>query len=981
MRKFVLLLVVFLLSFIPFMKAQDRTVGLQEAPTHTELSHILKSFFSAYKVNGYRPSQTMGADSFSIDTLRQVITIYVNEAFSGQPLTMQTVADARNEILLALPSPYNTYDISFITSQRKTELETLVPNYKRSSEKDLSRLWRNTTYRGKPWVQNVSLPYSVSKGLSGRHIMLWPSHGRYWLQTRWEWQRPYLFCTTEDLFTQSFVNPFLLPMLEKAGAVAYSARERDYQTAEAIVDNDSPERDGHYEELNAAKQVWIAVDSIPAFARPDGLLTDSVQPFRLGTARQIATTSSADTATATWTPNIPRTGQYAVYVSYQTLPQSVDDAHYTVYHKGGVTCFSVNQQMGGGTWVYLGTFPFEAGENSSGRVVLSNRSTHTGLVTADAVRFGGGMGQTIRGTVGTSGLPRFLEAARYQAQWCGLPDSLYHVFTNDEYKDDIRSRSNLLNYLGGGSIYMPTDAGLKVPFEVSFAFHSDAGVHRDNQPFGSLSICTTIDNDKHTTYPSGISRMASSDFSAMLLDNVRSDLSRTFRIAWPLREHWDRNYGETRSPHVPSAILESMSHQNFRDVQLGHDPLFKFTLARAVYKCLLRFVNLQHGISDYVVAPLPVHNFAAILSPVGATVSLSWSPTKDSLEASASPTHYILYTKAGNREFDNGRDIGNVTSCTFSIEPDVQYSFRVTAANEGGESFPSETLSVYKALKPKGDILIVNGFERLCGPAVVDTPDSLGFDLHEDVGVPYLSTAAFAGYQTCFDRTKLGKSGAGALGYGDNTLQGSIIAGNTFDYPVIHGKSIANLGKYSFSSCSKESAVSLPWNNYIVVDYIAGLEKDAPYNLRHYKTFDVAIQEKMRAYTRQGGNILVSGAFIASDMQDTLERAFTADVLKYAADSVERSSYDLIDGLKLSIPIQRQFSPSQYAVQVSDGLQPTDERAFAAFAYASGRPAGIAYKGSDYRVVAMGFPFESINDETVRNKAMAALLRFLAVKN
>lgn len=137
----------------------------------------------------------------------------------------------------------------------------------------------------------------------------------------------------------------------------------------------------------------------------------------------------------------------------------------------------------------------------------------------------------------------------------------------------------------------------------------------------------------------------------------------------------------------------------------------------------------------------------------------------------------------------------------------------------------------------------------------------------------------------------------------------------------------------------------------------------------------------MRAYTRQGGNILVSGAFIASDMQDTLEQAFTAEVLKYAADSVERSDYDLIDGLKLSIPIQRQFSAAQYAVQVSDGLQPTDERAFAAFAYASGRPAGIAYKGRDYRVVAMGFPFESINDENVRNKAMAALLRFLAVKN
>ena len=37
------------------------------------------------------------------------------------------------------------------------------------------------------------------------------------------------------------------------------------------------------------------------------------------------------------------------------------DASYTVYHAGGATRFEVNQQIGGGTWVYLGTFRFEAG--------------------------------------------------------------------------------------------------------------------------------------------------------------------------------------------------------------------------------------------------------------------------------------------------------------------------------------------------------------------------------------------------------------------------------------------------------------------------------------------------------------------------------------------------------------------------------------------------------------------------------------------
>ena len=85
-------------------------------------------------------------------------------------------------------------------------------------------------------------------GLQNRHLSIWASHGRYYSQRdgRWMWQRPYLFCTTEDLFTQSFVVPFLIPMLENAGAIVYSPRERAWQKEEVIVDNDSPALNGIY---------------------------------------------------------------------------------------------------------------------------------------------------------------------------------------------------------------------------------------------------------------------------------------------------------------------------------------------------------------------------------------------------------------------------------------------------------------------------------------------------------------------------------------------------------------------------------------------------------------------------------------------------------------------------------------------------------------------------------------------------------------
>lgn len=41
-----------------------------------------------------------------------------------------------------------------------------------------------------------------------------------------------------------------------------------------------------------------------------------------------------DQAFAEWVPTLPATGKYAVYVSYQTLPNSVSDAKYLVFHNG-----------------------------------------------------------------------------------------------------------------------------------------------------------------------------------------------------------------------------------------------------------------------------------------------------------------------------------------------------------------------------------------------------------------------------------------------------------------------------------------------------------------------------------------------------------------------------------------------------------------------------------------------------------------------
>lgn len=939
------------------------------------LEDVVRSYFRGYSLAGYRPNETMRADSVVASDSLHTVTVFANEAFASQPFTPQSVRKIYAGLQRIIPAPYNAYRLS-VLSKGSQPIEDLIPNILREGNEDESRLWGEIDHRGNPWVRNLSLPYRVTAGLQGRHLFIWPSHGRYFKENGWRWQRPCLYCTTEDLFTQSFVFPFLFPMLERAGAVVGCPRERDWQTAEAVVDNDRPDRQGSYSETEQEDGHWSGSAEGDGFAPPSSLLNDSTFPFRTGTWRSVpAVNRKSRLATATWQPQIPRAGRYAVYVSYATRANSVPDARYTVFHRGGRTTFQVNQQMGGGTWVYLGTFEFEEGSSQRGRVVLSNQSIHRGVVTADGVRFGGGVGQTERGLAGTSGLPRFLEAARYYAQWAGAPDSLVNTSEGEnDYTDDLRTRGNMLNWLAAGSAFLPGEDGGKVPFELSLALHSDAGARYDQSIYGTLAIATTHDGGGNTGFASGLSRQASTDFASLLVDGLASDLSATFGTQWTRREIWDRNYAETRIPSVPSAILEMLSHQNYTDMKYGHDPVFKFTLARSVYKSILKYVSHQHGIKNAVVQPLPPANFSAVLTEDGSHVRLSWTARTDSLEESAAPSGYVVYTKMEGGDFDNGQSTGSETSVVLPLAQGRRADYRVTAVNAGGESFPSETLTAYYAGKNSRRLLIVNAFDRLSGPAWVERGDSLGFDLDADMGVPYVSTTAFAGRQQDFT------SPAGERNSG-NELMGKELAGNTFDFPCVHGEAVSATGKWSFSSVSRGafSEKGFKTEEYDVIDYIGGLQADRPYNFRHYEVFSEQICGKLTQYLSNGGSLLLSGSFIGSDnCGDRAKRNFIENVLHFSYDGTARDdSTDTVGGLNLKFEIYRETCREHYAAQSPDALWPCGDNAFSAFAYGGGQSAGVAYKGKNYRTVAMGFPFECVKSPEIRKRAMSALLDFL----
>jgi hypothetical protein len=91
---------------------------------------------------------------------------------------------------------------------------------------------------------------------------------------------------------------------------------------------------------------------------------------------------AGSTATATWTPTITTAGQYQVFVRYTSHPLRATNAKYTVSHNGGSTDVNIDQTVGGGTWVPLGTFNL-----SNGAFVMLDSTGANQFVIADAVRF------------------------------------------------------------------------------------------------------------------------------------------------------------------------------------------------------------------------------------------------------------------------------------------------------------------------------------------------------------------------------------------------------------------------------------------------------------------------------------------------------------------------------------------------------------------------------------------------------------------
>ncbi len=920
----------------------------------------------------------------TVNNTRHTINVKLNEAGAYIPFTPQRLDSLKNDIAHALGN--EGYRVT--VSAENDNLDNLV----------LFAPKTNTApSETHPFIIRSDAA-GAPEGLDGANIAIWQSHGWYFEPdlNRWEWQRARIFQTVEDLYTQSYVMPFLMPMLENAGAYVMSPRERDTNRTEIIIDNDGALSQGSYAETGG----WG--EGGTGFAYRNAVLTKNDRPFTAGTVRKAPhSASDSDNATASWSAEIPENGTYAVYISYATLPNSTTDARYRINAADGTHEFIVNQRMGGGTWIYLGHFPLQAGHQTV--VELGNAGAdRRRVVTADAVKIGGGMGNVARIVevpcdsidyhYTLSGYPRFVEGARYFLQWAGAPDSVYTPTENkDDYVDDYRCRGLWVNWLAGGSSMLPDRKGLNIPVDLSFAFHSDAGTTMNDSIIGTLGIyCTAGD-----TLGNGSSRLASRDLTDLVMSSIVNDVRATFEPEWTRRGMWDKSYFEARVPAVPAMLLELLSHQNFADMSYGLDPIFRFTVSRAVYKGMLRFLANRDG-REYTVQPLPARAFA-IAKTGDDNYRLSWAERTDSLEPTAKPSYYIIEERIGDGAFRRLNTTENTYYDVTVSDSDI-HSYRIIAANAGGVSFPSEVLALCN--KPGTPVTIVNGFTRISAPDRFDSGEIAGFYDIRDHGVPYLADISFIGSQFEFRRNiPWMDDDAAGFGASRSDYEDKVIAGNTFDYPAIHGAAIAAAG-HGFISTSLEAFVNAS-DKPAIVDLILGKQKEirqgrAVYGTR-FKAFPTALQNRMSALAADGTSFFVSGAYVATDIWDNpnsseqvaeADKTFARNVLGFnwrvGQASVEGEAYQVDSRFKDfatgfgNYQFSNKLNSDMYAVESPDSFYPSDSATGATIMRYSENNlvAGTAMKNSTHRAVVLGFPFETIMNSEAREHLMKQVLDF-----
>jgi hypothetical protein len=760
--------------------------------------------------------------------------------------------------------------------------------------------------------------------LTGKIVFMNSGHGWTFDPTVWRLQRGVGNEMNEDYGNLDQLN-FFAQYCFNAGATVVSMRPLGHQTNEVVIDNDDAA-------VTFAGSWSLSANSV-FFGSPGDV------PYRF------ASFSATETATATYTPTIPVPGFYPVY-AWTLSGSDRGDQLYRIRHTGGESLVRLPHHMVGNGWIYLGEYYFNAGSNSAnGAVVISNlRDSAQGtVVIADAIRFGNGMGTVDRGG-GVSSYPREDESMRYWIQHNlaqGQSTTLYDGGGDDE-QDSWSAPPKM-------SAHMNREAAGDIYDRIHISFHSNAGGGR-----GTVALITSDPTPNQAELAEIIGGEVNDDLVALgsppLETTWFNKTTHTFSGGYGEIDGSSFNY------EMSATIVEVAFHDSATDALLLRDPKARAAVARATLHGVIKFMNAYdtNGAPPLAFLPEPPTNLRAIASSNG-IINLAWTAPVSS-GGSQSPTNYILYRSTNGFGFGNPVSLGNVTTATVTNLPSgTDFYFRVSAANGGGESMPSETVGCRTGTTNNAPrVLVVNAYDRL------DRINNLRHNVVAENWDPP------------------GDSGSVERVYGRWN--------NSFDYIVAHGKAIAATGR-AFDSCQNEAVANnqVFLTNYAVVIWACGNESTSD------ETFSATEQTRISSYLATGGALFASGSDIAYDLDRPSgptagDRSFLNNQLHASYSSDNSSSYtaNVAVGGIFAARAAATFDNGNsgiYAVKTPDALLAFGG-ATAALNYSggSGGIAALQFDGStgSGRIVLFAFPFETITSATRRTEYMTDILNYLS---
>ena len=542
---------------------------------------------------------------------------------------------------------------------------------------------------------------------------------------------------------------------------------------------------------------------------------------------------------------------------------------------------------------------------------------------------------------GVSGMPQWTEGARYWLIAQGADSTIWDLYEGDEYKDDMKCRAMWVN-------------SLEVPIDLCMAVHTDGqDSGNDSTTIGTLCIYTAADDEGNKSLRDGRDRATvNRNLADWIQTQVVEDI-RQIAPEWTRRQLQEANYCESRVPVVPSVLIELLSHKNMADMQYGLDPQFRFTVARAVYKGILKYLNGKHA----VVQPLPVEQLG-----IGTDGVLRWQATNDSLEATAKPAYYMVYVQENDGEWDV-QQVEKKCELKTDLKRGVRYNFYVVAGNEGGLSFPSPIVSAYLNDKMVNDqiVLVVDAFDDSYGPEWFADSTYAGI-VPGSYACEDRMSCAYIGQQWDYTRAHPwvndDNCGWGAS-YRDHA--GQITIGNTRDWAARHGRVLRKM-RISYVSCTAGYLNDQINDQKVnVIDFVCG---------RQRTPLPAEQAELLTGYLTNGGKLLISTDHMSAISQSWAKRNLHASY--YAAKATHSG---------------RVTSPRHRLYQLV--MEPNEEQLFTC------TPEGLkaepdavkmatyedmrctAAVGFDHRTLVYGFPLEAVMEfEKIYRHALEWLLEW-----